>query len=164
MDTATFETLQYRQNAKRSDPSPAARRPKPSARPQEVSPGDTIIGTDAVGDLVTLSLDASPEQLDGIGRGEIDWSDHNHRYFDRNRREDPEQAFRRGMQQGAHRVYHAIEEAGVLDEKTLRRIAHYYGIELFNWRYAKRRRLGRRLNRDCAPWLDLRDKRNGRRR
>jgi hypothetical protein len=69
--------------------------------------------------------------------------------------EHPEQAFRRGMQQGAHRIYKALEQAGVLDAQTLKRIRHYYGIVLFDWRYAKKRRLGRRLNVDDAPWLVL---------
>jgi hypothetical protein len=109
-------------------------------------------------------LSASPGRLDALGAGECNHAYDYSNFFERNPFEHPEQAFRRGMQQGAHRVVHALEEAGVLDAYTLKRLQRYYGVELAWWRFGLGRyrpyRLGRRLRRDDAPWLDL--KRRGR--
>jgi hypothetical protein len=107
------------------------------------------------------SLDVSPEQLDGLGRGEYARDDSDDPgYCSRNPHENPEQAYRRGVQQGAHRVLVALEEAHALNQMTLKKLQHFVGITLFDFRYPYRkgRRLGRRLGRDDPPWLVLKNK------
>ena len=79
--------------------------------------------------------------------------------MDRNPDEHPEQAFRRGLQQGAADVYHALEKAQLLDERTLKKLNHFVYWKLFWFRYAKRRRFCRHIVRDRPPRLEINPKR-----
>ena len=103
------------------------------------------------------SVNATDGQLEALGMAEFNhhYDDGDPRHCDRNPFEHPERAFRRAFQQGAHRVLDALQEARVLDPDIERRVYDYVYDDLYHWRYAKRRGLGRRLNVDCAPWLDL---------
>jgi hypothetical protein len=80
--------------------------------------------------------------------------------LERNPTEDPENAFRRGLQQGAGEIYHALEKAGALPDQLRRRLRDFVYHDLFLFRYPRRRRkLGRHIVRDHPPRLviDQRD-------
>jgi hypothetical protein len=112
-------------------------------------------------DLLTPpGLNAGEAELERLGVGEFDedaCGRHQARMMARNSFETPEQAFRRGMQQGAHRVLDALQKAGGVDAELLKQISNYVGITLFDFRYPYRkgRRLGRCIVCDEAPWLEL---------
>jgi hypothetical protein len=72
---------------------------------------------------------------------------------ERNELEHPEQAYRRGYQQGAHAVANPLIKAGLLDPEIQRAVKQFVYHRIFDWRYAKQRRLGRHLNKDSAPEL-----------
>jgi hypothetical protein len=72
----------------------------------------------------------------------------------RNADEHPEQAYRRGYQQGAHAVLVGLREAEALDPRVLEEIDSFIGV-VGLWRYG-RRALKRELIRDRAPRLTLR--------
>jgi hypothetical protein len=96
-------------------------------------------------------------------RGEFKHGDEDH--MERSDQEHPEQAYRRGVQQGAYFVLEALENADQVlwncgsihdfrpvDPKLLVRIRRYVGTALGNWRYAApSRRLRRRYPLDEPP-------------
>src|SRR5262245_32218778 len=81
--------------------------------------------------------------------------------MERSDQEHPEQAYRRGLQQGAHFILEMLEaNLGSIDGDLLVDIHSYVQIDLARWRYNSRR-LHRRLGRDDPP--RLRDDRRRRR-
>jgi hypothetical protein len=67
--------------------------------------------------------------------------------------EHPEQAYRRGVQQGAHFVFEALAaDCSSVDPRFLAAVRHYVGVTLYRWRY-NARRLRRQLHRDAPPRL-----------
>jgi hypothetical protein len=67
--------------------------------------------------------------------------------------EHPEQAYRRGVQQGAYFVLEALEaDCGSVDRKLLSNITRYVERTLASWRYNSRR-LRRHIKRDDPPRL-----------
>jgi hypothetical protein len=74
---------------------------------------------------------------------------------DRNSFEHPEQAFRRGYQQGAISVLDPLRRTGLLTGRVLRAVERFIFGEIFNWRYAKRRRLQRSISKDRPPRLEM---------
>jgi hypothetical protein len=75
--------------------------------------------------------------------------------LERNANEHPEQAYRRGYQQGAHAVLDPLRKAKLLDHWTQRKLENFVYWKIFDWRYAKRRRLSRHICKDRAPTIDL---------
>lgn len=71
----------------------------------------------------------------------------------RNDLENPEQAYRRGYQQGAGAVYHALDEAHLLSERLRVRLHNFVYGPVKRWRFMQR--LGRHLIKDAAPKLKL---------
>jgi hypothetical protein len=70
---------------------------------------------------------------------------------ERSDQEHPEQAYRRGVQQGAYFVLQALEaDPSSIDRKLLRDIKRYVESTLARWRYGPRR-LGRQMRRDDPP-------------
>jgi hypothetical protein len=90
-------------------------------------------------------------------RGEFADADCDHHPSRRNSDEHPEQAYRRGYQQGAHAIAEAMRAAELLDERVLKTIDDYISV-LGLWRFGKRA-LKRELARDRAPRLILRGRR-----
>jgi hypothetical protein len=69
----------------------------------------------------------------------------------RSDQERPEQAYRRGVQQGAYFILEALEaNRGRVDHKLLANIRRYVGHTLFRWRYGSRR-LRRHIRLDDPP-------------
>ena len=75
--------------------------------------------------------------------------------LERNPNEHPEQAFRRGLQQGAAEIFHALQKAQLLDERTLKKLSNFAYGELWRFRHAKRRQLCRHIGRDRPPRLKI---------
>ena len=61
----------------------------------------------------------------------------------------------RGYQQGAHAVLQPLSKAGLVDTRITAQVADFVYHKIYWWRYAKRRRLERHLNKDTAPRLTL---------
>ena len=74
----------------------------------------------------------------------------------RNDKEHPEQAYRRGYQQGAMTVLKGLREAKALDPWTLRKLEEFVGIKIWKWRYGKRKL--KREMKDWAPEFEARMK------
>src|SRR5262249_48555220 len=73
--------------------------------------------------------------------------------IERSDQEHPEQAYRRGVQQGAYFVLEALEaDRGSVDRKLLADITRYVERTLARWRYSSLR-LRRRIHRDDPPRL-----------
>jgi hypothetical protein len=73
--------------------------------------------------------------------------------IERSDKEHPEQAYRRGVQQGAYFILEALEaDRGSVDRKLLADVSRYVERTLARWRYNSRR-LHRRLGRDDPPRL-----------
>ena len=73
--------------------------------------------------------------------------------IERSDQEHPEQAYRRGVQQGAYFVLEALEtDRGSVDRKLLADISRYVESTLARWRYNSRR-LHRHIKRDDPPKL-----------
>ncbi len=98
------------------------------------------------------------EARDGIipdhDREEFSYADNS---MTRNDLEHPEQAYRRGFQQGAGAVYHALKKANLLSERLRERLSDFVYWKVYWWRFGKRRRLERNLCKDAAPRLELSD-------
>jgi hypothetical protein len=86
----------------------------------------------------------------GNARGEFCSGDP---HMERNENEHPEQSYRRGFQQGSGEVFHALERAGLLDERTLRVLRDFVYGPVARWRFNSRRRLKRHRLHDAAPTL-----------
>jgi hypothetical protein len=84
-------------------------------------------------------------------RGEFAYGDPR---LTRNSDEHPEQAYRRGYQQGAHAVLRGLREANVFDERMLQQLREFVA-RICDWRYARRRTLERHVLKDRAPMLEL---------
>jgi hypothetical protein len=69
--------------------------------------------------------------------------------LERNPFEDPEAAYRRGYQQGAHAVMKALPPG------ELRQQVKNFVNKIGEWRYAKRRRFGRHVVQDRPPTLEI---------
>lgn len=73
--------------------------------------------------------------------------------YERSITEHPEQAYRRGFQQGAHAVVDALKDK--VDPNTLDGLKHYVGITLAEWRYSAKRNRKRHVSLDQPPKLNL---------
>jgi hypothetical protein len=75
---------------------------------------------------------------------------------ERNACEHPEQAYRRGYQQGAHEVYQALKEADVLPPRLDEKLRRFIYRRIYRWRFESRRRLRRHIRKDVAPRFKMR--------
>jgi hypothetical protein len=76
---------------------------------------------------------------------------------ERSDQEHPEQAYRRGVQQGAYFVLEALKaQRGAIDRKLLADISRYVERTLARWRYGPRR-LCRQMRRDDPPRMKRTD-------
>jgi hypothetical protein len=73
----------------------------------------------------------------------------------RNDNEHPEQAYRRGYQQGAGAVLVGLRSIGTVDESVLEQVKEFVATIYF-WRYGKNR-LRRDTRRDEAPRMKTMD-------
>jgi hypothetical protein len=73
--------------------------------------------------------------------------------YERSNTEHPEQAYRRGFQQGAHAVVEALKER--VDPNTLDALKHYVRITLAEWRNSAKRNRKRHVTVDQPPKLNL---------
>jgi hypothetical protein len=101
-------------------------------------------------DLIEAMRDIAEAALTSCAAGQEDFLDDPMRRVDS---ENPERAYRRGYQQGAHAVCEGLRAAGVLDADTLRQVDRFIGT-VGLWRYGPRA-LKRELHRDRAPTLTL---------
>jgi hypothetical protein len=81
--------------------------------------------------------------------------------LERSVNEHPEQAYRRGYQQGAYAIVKALKETGAIEGRILAVIEDHVNLKLANWRYSRTRRLKRNIIRDDPPALQIKCRQNG---